>query len=266
MLINRLKLMPRDIEDNARLDAIRRYPEESIGVIRRGKYQPLKNIAGETKGPDGKYLDPRDCAIPEKEPFQNMLMDGDVDALIHSHPDGVFGPSEADMIAQMNHCIPYGVLAVYGGAASRVSLWGDELERLDIKDRKFQHGISDCYEAIRDRYFIDKGWIIKQFPRDWQWWQNGKTLYESGFQEAGFDIVPADEAQPYDVVMFKIRSNTYTHAGVFLGNGVFYHHATGNQAFDPNNKAKVQPIDQWLKHDPLFVRPNENHKAIRKTR
>ena len=266
MLINRLELMPRDIEDMARADAVARYPEESIGVIRRGQYQAIPNVAASTMGADGKHLDPRDVAVPDPEIFRNMLMDGDVEALIHSHPDGVFGPSAHDMQAQINHAIPYGVIGIYGGAASRVALWGDQLERLPLMDRPFQHGISDCYEAIRDKYFIDRGWLIDQFPRDWDWWRKGKTLYESGFRQAGFEKIPSSEAQKWDVVMFKIRSQTHNHAGIYLGNGLLYHHATAKDPFDPGKRATEESIHRWLKYDAMFVRPDENHQAIRKTR
>lgn len=266
MLLNRLELMPQNVEDLARADAVSRYPEESIGVIRNGTYQAIKNVAGQTRGSDGKFLNPRNVAVPDPEVFRNMLIDQDVDALIHSHPDGVFGPSAPDMRAQIEHAIPYGVVAVYGGAASNVALWGDQLERLPLIDRPFQHGISDCYEAIRDKYFIEKGWLIEQFPRDWEWWQSGKTLYESGFKQAGFTRIPSSECLPWDVVMFKIKSDTHNHAGIYLGNGLLYHHATARNSFDYGKRATLEPIHRWLKYDAMFVRPDENHQAIRKIR
>ena len=264
MLINRLELMPRDIEDDIRADAVARYPEESIGVIRRGQYEAIPNVAGQIRGADGKFLDPCNVAVPDPETFQNMLIDGDVDALVHSHPDGVFGPSAHDMRAQIDHGIPYGVVGVYKGGASRVALWGDQLERMPLLDRGFQHGITDCYEAIRDKYFVGRGWWIEQFARDWDWWKSGQTLYESGFRQAGFEKVPSDQAQEWDVVMFKIRSETHNHAGIYLGNGLLYHHATAREPYDPGKRATIEPIHRWLKYDAMYVRPDENHQAIRK--
>jgi len=253
-LVYRDEIMPRDIEDDIRFDATARYPEESIGVIAQGKYVALKNVAE----------DPKHFAIPEPEKYRNMLADGIIDAVVHSHPDAPFCPSGADMQSQINTDVPFGVLGVYGGACSRVALWGDTLVRPDMYDRPFQHGITDCYEAIRDWYFVEKNILMKQFVRDWEWWigSENQRLYIEGFGEAGFEVVPTSEGQPGDVILFRIRSQTHNHASVYLGNNLMYHHSTHFEPYAPKHLAKKEPIARWMNYDPIFVRPIEGHEAI----
>lgn len=254
-LINRQALMPRDIEDQIRADAVARYPEESIGCISKGKYIAFKNVAEK----------PRLMALPEREKYQNMLIDGEIEAMVHSHPDAPFCPSKADMISQIEMAIPCGLVGVYNGACTRVALWGDQLERMDLIKRPFQHGISDCYEAIRDHYFVKKNILMKQFPRDWEWWtpKNSENMYLDFFETAGFYKVDPEDAKPDDVILFKIRSEKHNHAGVFLGNYGFYHHPTYREPFMKTYHARIENITRWLKYDPIFVRANLDHPAIR---
>lgn len=252
--VNPLSIMPRDIEDEIRKDAVARYPEESVGVISNGRYLPLRNISD----------DPEKNAIPERETFMNLLMDRAVDALVHSHPDAPFAPSSADMMTQIDLDVPCGVVGVYRGAASRVALWGDSLERRDLIKRPFQHAITDCYEGIRDHYLLKCGFLIKQFPRDWDWWtpRYDQKLYIDGFSDAGFYRVPHEEARANDGVLFRIRSQTHNHAGVYLGDGTMYHHATAREPFSPKHEARIEPIHRWLEYDPIFVRPDPNHPSV----
>jgi len=254
-LIHRAELMPRDIEDQIRQHGIDEYPNEAIGVISRGKYIRIKNVS----------KNPSDFATPDPETYQNLLMDGAIDALVHSHPDGNFCPSGKDMMAQRDHDIPYGVYAVYGDAATRVALWGDNLVRPDLLDRGFQHGITDCYDAIRDRIFEERKMLILQFPRTWRWWEDhiGDDLYMDGFMRAGFEKIPAEESLPGDGVIFKIRYNFHNHAGLLISNDLLYHHPTSKMHYSPNHKAGIVPIERYLKHEPVFVRLNENHPSIR---
>lgn len=262
--IKRQVLMPRDIEDAIRRDAIERYPEESIGVISGGRYVALKNIAADIPDGKGGFLDPTQEAVPDRDMFRRMMMNGDIDALIHSHPDAPFCPSGPDMQSQIDMDVPFGVLGVYRGAASRVALWGDQLERFDLIDRTFQHGITDCYEGIRDWYLEEMGFLIRQFVRDWEWWgaAKGESLYIDGFRQAGFKPVPHSDVRRGDGVLFKIRAQTHNHAGVYIGNDLLYHHPTAREPYDVKYKARIEPIHRWLKYDPIFVRPDLSHGSI----
>jgi len=265
-LIKRTDLMPREIEDAIRRDAVERYPEESIGVISGNRYIPLENIASRVPDGEGGFLDPKKVAIPDKETFQRLMMNDEIDALIHSHPDAPFCPSAPDMQSQIDMDVPFGVLGVYRRAASRVALWGDQLERPDLIDRGFQHGITDCYEGIRDWYLKTDGYryLIAQFVRDWEWWGKklNQNLYLEGFEKAGFRRVDAADVQRGDGVLFKIRSETHNHAGVYEGNDLFYHHPTAREPYAPRSKAKIETIHRWLKYDPIFVRPDPSHSSI----
>lgn len=259
-LINRAVFKIPEIEAEAQKDACARYPEESVGVVVGDRYVPLINEAA-LYG-----MDPREAAVPERERYQSLLMAGKVRALIHSHPDGVFGPSANDMRAQERDAIPYGIIGVYKGAATGVAYWGDQLERHPLNDRVFHHGITDCYEAIRDKYFLEKKILMRQFPRDWGWWENGGDLYKDGFLSAGFYQVDGAERMPFDVLFFSSprSKGVINHAGVYLGNDLMYHHSTYHEPFSPDHKACVAPMNNWIKYLRMVVRADENHPAIRK--
>ena len=253
-LIDPREIMPRDIEDAIRQHGVEEYPRESIGAIWRDKYIRIPNVSDE----------PEKYARPDPEVYFNLLLEGGPVAMVHSHPDAPFCPSAPDMQAQIDANIPFGVFGVYRGAATRVALWGDQLVRRDLIKRDFQHGITDCYEAVRDHFFENCGVLIKQFPRNWDWWtpRHGQNLYIDGFREAGFSRVDPEDAREHDVVIFRIRAEAHNHASVYLGNGRMYHHATDREPYVAGKNAERVTLSRWLKYDPIFVRPSFDHPAI----
>ena len=262
MTIKRSSILKSNVVQAAQKHAREEYlkgkdkPQESIGVVSRGKYVPLKNVSPV----------PHLSAKPEREKFGNMMADGLVDCLIHSHPNGPFYPSKNDMVGQVNLEIPHGLIAVYqDGACSKLSLWGDQLERQDLNNRYFQHGISDCFEAIRDKLFIENVVNISPFPREWEWWLNGEDLYEDNLKKEGFVVISAHEAKPNDCVLFKMPcrnkkdnrlhvSDKYNHAGVYLGNDTIYHHPSSGAGYSATNLSGLASLSRRMHQNPLFVR------------
>lgn len=82
--------------------ALQCYPQECCGVIVGGLYRPLPNTSATPL--ESFYISPADWA--ESEDL------GEIAAVVHSHPDGLPAPSEADALAQAATGLPWIILAI----------------------------------------------------------------------------------------------------------------------------------------------------------
>ena len=172
------------------------YPEEGCGVIVDGKFKPLPNSATDKLNA---------FEIADKDLPKN------VEAVVHSHPDGRACPSEADMRGQIAMDIPWVIIQVIKGRAGEILWWGTKT-RPPLVGRGFRHGVTDCYALIRDWFLAENGVYLQEYPRNWEWWLTG-DLYLENFENAGFSIV--QEPQAGDVFLAQIRSKTPNHGGIF---------------------------------------------------
>ena len=222
------------------------YPKESCGVVVEGSYRPIQNLAER----------PNDEFAINKLEFAKLLLLHKVDAFIHSHPDGPAYPSVRDMVSQVETKIPWGIVPVVRGKATELFLWGDGAPIPELIGRPFRHGVTDCYSLIRDWYLLEKNILLPQYPRAWEWWNQGDMLYEDNFKNAGFERLPSGaSSQIGDVCLFRIRSRTPNHAGVFVGKGLVLHHLSGRHGYDPTRLSCREPlarranmVEYWLRH------------------
>ena len=230
------------------------YPHEACGYINAdNEYKPLENIS------DYPELEVRF----DRKILGDLIIEDQVKAMFHSHPWSEehpceFAPSERDMISQINFAVPFILLFTNGEACSHAVAWGDQLERFPLTGRWFQHGITDCYELIRDQKFIEEDIVLPQFPRDWEWWDRDKDLYRDGFPKAKFYEISARESLPGDVVLFRVRSKVPNHGGVIRPNGLLLHHPSSKNAYDPTKLSKEEPLGRWLGMNPIWLRYSEN--------
>ena len=237
-----------------RQHSLEAYPNEACGVILSDKtYKPMINVS------------PRpDLGVRWDSSLEDMIIDGQVLAMFHSHPwtpehQCWFAPSERDMVSQIHYAVPWALLWTNGEACSQVAMWGDQLERLPLLGRTFQHAISDCYELIRDQKFIEEDLNLPQFPRSWEWWKEGKDLYTEGFPEAKFHQITHKEVEPNDVVLFRVRSKVPNHGGIIREGGLLLHHPSSRNAFDPTRKSMLEPLGRWLGMNPIWLRYSEDN-------
>ena len=237
-------------EENCRdlkAHALEAYPAEALGAIVAGQYVRMTNMS-EDPLTSGRY---------DKKHLVQLRMSGALDALTHSHPHTIEhpapnAPSRADMIAQRAEDLPFVITWTNGEACAEPFAWGDSCEIAPLVGRTFRHGVTDCYSLIRDYYRTERGVLLPEYPRDWQWWEGG-NLYEDNFKNAGFYQVESPE--PGDVVLFAIRSKVANHGGVYLGAGALLHHATtGRNAWDPSRLSRREPISRWLPYKTHWLR------------
>jgi proteasome lid subunit RPN8/RPN11 len=221
--------------------ALEKYPEEMCGVISGGEFFPMRNIAENTL----------ECfRIDEKE----LLRYSQIDAIVHSHPNGPEYPSKEDMARQIESNTPWGLINVGAhGWVGEPFFWGDSLPVIPLVGRPFRYGPSgtdgkgDCYSLIRDYFWLEKGIRLKEFPREWDWWFHGEDMYNALFADAGFKEIRASEAKPGDVFFMVISAPVANHGGILVEEEMILHHLA-------NRLSRKEPFGRWSKFVTRWVR------------
>lgn len=218
-----------------RQQAAEAYPLEAVWLVTGSGIRQVENIHDE---PESHFRLSREDVI--KAEIEGLL------AVIHSHPDREDVPSAADMRGQIATDVPWGLLSCDAEAASPIRWWGTE-ERPPLVGRPFVHGVTDCYALIRDFYWLEKGISLPEYPRDWQWWDQGQNLFVEGFERAGFKRVKSEEAKPGDVWLAKIRSKVVNHGGILLDAGLMLHQiGSPKHPVDHSRLSAREPIGRYL--------------------
>lgn len=232
--------------------AINQYPKEMCGFIVDGNFMPVTNV----------HEDPNNYFRVSPASWHTYAQI--CTAFIHSHPDWYSCPSEADMKQQIASAIPWGIVATDGKTVTDITFFGDQISTPDLKNRPFCHGVTDCYSIIRDWYRLERGVLLKEVPRSWEWWEGDDDLYSSNFKDMGFEIVPTEQIMAEgpkigDVFLANIGHNVLklNHGGVYTGNGLGLHHITSKKPVDTTRLAKEEPIQRWLQYISLWIRYNE---------
>ena len=220
------------------------YPRESCGIVLKdGAY-----IACENHAVDAGH-DPTQTFALNDAIYLKHYIAGDLAAIVHSHPEGSEYPTKADMEGQNSTRVPWGIIrttqkADKGIKAHGLFWFGDGVPKPALIGRGFRHGVTDCYALIRD-WYAESGIAIPEFPREWKWWNDGKTsLYEDHFADAGFEILPQSaKAKVGDVFFMRLYSKVPNHAGVYIGNGLILHHLTPNgNGYEPDWLSRREPV------------------------
>ncbi|MDP4299934.1 NlpC/P60 family protein [Leptothrix discophora] len=185
------------------------------------------------------------------------LRHGRIEAYLHSHPydssrpfnDTHYRPewaSHRDMEMWIALGVPFGIVATDGHGCSDV-LWYDDRNRAPLEGREFVHGLHDCYSIIRDYYLSELQIDLPNFPRGWGWWNEGQNLYLEGFEQAGFQEIPRQEARVGDCIIYKIGTAYPNHASVIVGPDAILHHLI-------DRLSRVEKKSRWSRHEALAVR------------
>lgn len=239
---------------NLPLDEIKKaflsaYPKEGVGLILEdGSWREARNMSAQPK--DHFVLSTEDSAL---------VYSGRVKVLLHSHPDGPPWPSETDIAMQTESGVTWGISQVNVDTCADPILWGPLIPTPPLLGRPFRHGPSgsdgkgDCYAALRDWYRQERGVILPEFPRDHEWWLKGGNLYVDKFREAGF--IPVHQGalgdlgllSPGDVLLMAIHSPVPSHAAIYEGRGLIYHHLR-------DRLSRQEPLRRWADYTRMVVR------------
>lgn len=200
-------------------------PHEMCGfvVLKEGKkrFLPCENIAD----------DPENYFEISPDDWLKAQLQGEIVALVHSHPDGELVLSTADRQMQVNSGLDWWLVC------------GDEVKQFrnipHLLGREFKHGEMDCYTLVRDAYMLS-GVELDDFKRNDDWWWHNENLYLENIQQQGFEQV--DNLQLGDVILIQISADVPNHAAIYLGNQQILHHG-------PKRLSKRDLYDgYWFKH------------------
>lgn len=237
-------LLTPDLSFQIRAHALEAYPKEATGVIAAGKYVRLEN----------NHEQPEKAATIRKGAIGKYVVNKTLQAVVHSHPDAPNCPSQQDMESQIRMGVPFVICATNGTASLAPFAWGEQLDPPPLIGRGFQHGVTDCWALVKDKFWLDKGVRLPDVPRNWNWWNDGQNLYTDYIAKAGFVEVDRRDVRPGDGVLFQIRSETPNHAGVVEEGGLLLHHVTAKLPYDPTRLSKHEPLDRWLDYATHFLR------------
>jgi proteasome lid subunit RPN8/RPN11 len=191
------------------------YPRECCGLILnlsgKSHYRACRNIS---EGTTEFSLDPVDYARCEDE--------GQIVGVVHSHCNGNIEPSQADRVSCEISGLPWTIVQIPN---EEFLEFFPENYKAPLIGRAFSHGVLDCYALIRD-WYSEQGIALPDFERPEKWWEKGFNLYADYFPNNGFHLVTGP-LERGDIILMQIGATVANHAGVYLGDNVFIHHAIG---------------------------------------
>ena len=190
------------------------YPAECCGLIIDEDYYPCDNVA--VNPTEHFEIDPKDFAKAESI--------GEIQAIVHSHPDGGVLPSDLDKLQIELHGVPWVIVAVskqdYGDKPA-FGIYEPCGYRPPLLGRAYIHGVQDCYSLVRDYYSRELDIDLPDFHRSDAWWEheNHEPLYEKNFAKAGFmKVQDKNDLQKHDVILCRVgRTHHVNHALIWLG-------------------------------------------------
>lgn len=237
------------------------YPNECCGVIIGGQYYPCTNIA----------LNPTNAFEIDPDQFINLSKLGEIQAIVHSHPDGEPLPSEVDKIQMGLHDIDWVIVGLghtpTGAKYCDINRHKPATYQSPLLGREYHHGVQDCYTLVQDYYHRELDITLPSFARSDDWWENPnhEPLYENNFKKAGFEVVNGTP-QKHDVILCRVgRTHHVNHALVFVGDGKLTSETTPDCVGDclvlhhPHGRLSTREIygESWQKRTALIIRHKE---------
>jgi proteasome lid subunit RPN8/RPN11 len=247
---DQLSLMCAGAIEAFRDHAVRDFPNECLGyVCPAGLYHPLVNVSPQ----------PHQFAIADHRTLADLMRNEAIRALCHSHPNGPDCPSELDAQSQIELDLPFVIVAANATASAEPFCWGDGLiDHRPLIGRPFRHMTDDCYALIRAWWLAERGVLLPDFPRNWEWWlpqtEGAKDLYQRCFASAGFAEIDASDVCQGDVWLAAVRSDVPNHAGIVLEGGLTLHHPSSGLPCDQARLSKRDTLARWFPYVTHWLR------------
>jgi proteasome lid subunit RPN8/RPN11 len=193
-------------------------PRECCGLIAvvkgRRRYFPCQNIAAT----------PSEHFVLSGEDYAQVEDQGEIVAVVHSHPATNPAPSQADRVACQKSGLPWVIVN------PKTEAWGhckpDNFE-LPYVGREFSFGIVDCYTLCRDWYGKEFGLQLSDYERRDLFWERGENLYADNFHREGFRRISFEELKYGDALLMQLGSRLPNHAAIYIGDQQILHHIQG---------------------------------------
>lgn len=159
--------------------------------------------------------------------WQALAADGEIVAVVHSHPNGEPFLSGADRQMQIQTGLPW-ILAV-GGRLKQFRCCPH------LRGRVFEYGKADCGALIRDAFML-MGIDLPDHTRGDIDDDAEHEYLRKHFERVGFVRV-SDGLRGGDVILTSYGGHA-NHAALYLGDGQILHHAY-------NQLSRREPFNQW---------------------
>lgn len=188
------------------------FPQEACGFVVNGKIIKCKNHHP---------LPLSNFAIAAKD-YANAEQLGTIEAIYHSHPEGLNGFSLRDVQSCKQSNVPW---IVFNGKTGDF-FYANPSGNAAYEGRQWIYGIHDCYAILKDFYQREFAIVLDDFPRgeELEWEKDEWRMFERHYEQQGF--VPIDKpANKGDFLLMQVGAPSPNHAGVIAGDGwSFYHH------------------------------------------
>jgi proteasome lid subunit RPN8/RPN11 len=199
--------------------AVRESPREACGLLLvidgEQQYMPCRNLA----------RDPQDFFILHPDDYADAEEQGEILAIVHSHPHTPAVPSEADLLGCEKSGLPWYIVN------PQTSQWGECKPcgyKAPLLGRQWAWGISDCWTLVRDWYAETWRLTLPDWPRPQDLTAfNASPMFEGCWAEAGFVEVSLRTMQVGDAVLMAINAAQPNHVGVYVDDQMLLHHAIG---------------------------------------
>lgn len=193
------------------------YPTESCGIICKvgkiKKYFRCDNLATSKE----------DEFVISAEQYADIEDQGEILAIVHSHPDATTTPSIRDRAVCSVMEIPWVIVSWPDGDIRTITP-----ERAPLEGRHFCHGTDwDCYGLVRDYYRERLAIELNRYDHDSWWWEEGKNFYLDNYEAEGFYKVEDGTIEKHDLILMQIRSKVINHAAIYVGDNLILHHMFG---------------------------------------
>lgn len=193
------------------LEARKSAPNECCGFIVDGKLIPCDNI----------HTSPSTNFAISAEDYAKAEDQGEIQAIYHSHVDGMDGFSRHDVKACKQCNIPW--VMVHLPTSNFHSM--DPTGNASYEGREWNYGVHDCYALVRDFYKREFAIELDDFERgeDEEWLNPGWSMFVNNYESQGFYEVGRPEHKG-DILLMRLQSPSPNHVGVMGGGVAFYHH------------------------------------------
>lgn len=189
--------------------AARELPREACGLIVRrvgeAVYFPCRNEVAEEHHFD---IAAEDWVVAEDA--------GEVLAIVHTHTDGTYAPSEKDREQCDKSGFPWYVFGLHGKWTRFTP------KNWSVTGKPFTWGVQDCYTLAHD-------WMgnTPDYERSEGFWRRS-DLFGRGVANSAFTTLPIDEEPRLgDLLLFSVRGKYPDHCAIYLGDGNILHHSVG---------------------------------------
>ncbi|PHI29684.1 C40 family peptidase [Budvicia aquatica] len=195
------------IEEKILAHALECAPQESCGFVIKTnfgqRYIPCRNIA----------LDPTEYFEISPDDWIKAHAEGELIALVHSHPDGIPVLSQTDRTMQQRTNLPWWLVC-----NNKIYKFNNIAPLIG---RAFKHGVMDCYTLFRDAYHL-AGINLPDFYREDEWWKKEQSLYLDNMEKTQFYRV--NDIQPGDIILVCLGSEKANHSAIYCGDQYVLHH------------------------------------------